>query len=121
MYSPLKLIAFSNSPWAVGEAIWSHTLEAPAELPMMVMLAGSPPNADMFCLHPVHRKLLVLQTEVSGVSTERLVSEEAEHAQPILDANDDHRPSGGQFLFGIGGCRAAREPAAVNVDDDWQR
>ena len=40
---------------------------------------------------PLHRKLLVLQTEISGVSTERLVSEEAEHAQPILNAHDDRR------------------------------
>ena len=45
----LVLMAFSNSPLAVGEAIWSQTLDPPADSPKMVTLRGSPPKAAMFC------------------------------------------------------------------------
>ncbi len=49
LYSPLSSIAPWNSPRAVGEAIWSHTLEAPPDSPKIVTRCGFPPNAAMFC------------------------------------------------------------------------
>ena len=45
LYSPLTLIACSNNPAAVGEAIKSHWLDPPADSPKVVTLLGSPPNA----------------------------------------------------------------------------
>ena len=47
LYSPLVLIALLNSPFAVGDAIWSQTLEPPADSPKIVTLFGLPPNWAM--------------------------------------------------------------------------
>jgi hypothetical protein len=33
LYSPLVLIAWVNRPFAVGDAIWSQTLDPPADSP----------------------------------------------------------------------------------------
>src|SRR6516164_42773 len=47
LYSPLVLMARWKSPAAAGEAIWSQTLDPPADSPKMVTLCGSPPKAAM--------------------------------------------------------------------------
>jgi hypothetical protein len=47
--APLSMIAPAKRPRLFGEASWEQTLQAPAEQPKMVTLAGSPPKAAMFC------------------------------------------------------------------------
>src|SRR6185503_5101060 len=47
---PLCGAALANRPADIGEAIWLNTERPPAEPPVRVTLAGSPPNAAMFCL-----------------------------------------------------------------------
>ena len=95
LYSPLMLIAFSNNPAARGDAIWSQTLEAPAELPMIVVLLGSPPKAAMLRRTHLSGSLLILEPIVPGVTAERGLREETQDAEPILDTDDDHAPLGG--------------------------
>src|SRR5579885_1334469 len=47
---PLSVIAFWKRPAASGEAIWSQTLEPPADSPKMVTLFALPPKLVIFAL-----------------------------------------------------------------------
>jgi hypothetical protein len=93
-----------RSPWLNrprapgGEAIRYMTLRPPADSPAMVTLAGSPPKAAMLLLDPAQGRDLVQQAVVARDVVRRLRAElgmghVAQHAQAVVDRDDDQTPA----------------------------
>ena len=82
------MIAARNSPAEPGATRWSHTDMPPADSPAMVTLSGIAAEVGDVVAHPAQRRLLVGQAVVADVArrTQRRMGQEAERAEPVVDA-----------------------------------
>ncbi len=96
----------------------------PANSPKIVTLSGSPPNARDISVHPLERRDLIHQPVISGgligmFGCERRVVEEAEPAEPVIEADDDDAMLRQARPVVEGKSRAAAaKPAAIDPHHD---
>ena len=116
-------MALANRPRASGAAIRYITLRPPADSPAIVTLRRIAAERGDVALHPAQRRDLVEQAVVAGDVPRRLraqrgMREIAEHAEAIVDRDDDHAALGeARAVVQRLAAGARDERAAVDPDE----
>ena len=118
----LVIIAPRNRPFDSGLVIWAATAPAPNDWPVITTLFGIAAELRDVVVHPFQRRVLVEIAVVAGMAALLLrqlgMRHVAEHADAIVEVDEDGAALGHVLAVVIGHARRAEGPAAAIDEDD---